>query len=321
MLNTPDDISEQERSEGINCREINLTKNVYPMDGFTIKGSSQTISWDETFLNIENNQNVSFESDEYHSKFLVFKDPILIGNLQIYNFKIRYPDLKFNRNDVPLDSVWNEIKLINASGFTNYFEVKRVLEKKLGIPSPCYEREDSKTSYWSKNGINISISCSENNKLYLHIENNRDYSFLIPEFQLPIKNPNSIKFNKKGFYIPYREFRKPTKHYKTSESIRKLFEKDTVSIIWVDRESDILGFSDNNYCTIFDLKELKSIKLQNELPARGGGGSYLSVEYLESTNKIGWTIMTQLYLFDRYIDPLKKMFGEKFFVLEPTYNA
>jgi hypothetical protein len=321
LLNISDDISEQERLEGINCREINLTKYINPMDGFTVKESGQIISWDETFLNIENDQNVSVEIDEYNSKFLVFRDTIIIGSLQIYNFKIRYPDLRFNRNDVPMESIWNEIKLVNASGFENYFEVKRVLVSTLGTPSPCYERADSKTSHWGKNGINISISCRENSKLHLHIENNRDYSFLIPKFELPIKNPNTIKFNKKGFYIPSKDFRKPTNLYKTSENIRELFEKDTVSIIWVDKESDILGFSDNNYCSIFDLKELKSLKLQNELPAKGGGGSYLFIEYLESTNKVGSTIMTELYLFDKYVDALKKMFGDKFFILEQTYNA
>ena len=115
ILNVPDNISEQERLEGINCLEIKSAKYLHPMDGFRVKESGQVISWDETFLNIEKNQNVSIELDEYNSKFLVFRDTIMVGSLQIYNFKIRYPDLRFNRNDVPIDSIWNEIKLINAS--------------------------------------------------------------------------------------------------------------------------------------------------------------------------------------------------------------
>ena len=314
-------ISAGDKLRGINSCKAETKRTCNPAIGLFIEDSSRLISWDETFTNIENQENIRVEFDEYKSKFLVFNDPINFGNLRIYDFKIRYPDLRFNRADVPLDSIWNRVKIIDDEGYVNYFKIKEILSEVLGQPSPCYEREDAKASHWTRDHVNFCITCGENAELYLNIENNRNYEHLIPECDVNYGPHDVIKFRGNGFYIDFRNFRRSIDIYKTSEAIKKIFDKDIVSLMWIDNDCDTLGFSDIRYSSLFKLQELKSVSLQNELPARGGGGSFLFIDYYEKCQKIGMTITTELYSFEKYIDSMKTMLGKKFVVLEPTYNA
>jgi len=144
-------------------------------EGFFVSDYNQEIKWDDTFSDIFKLESVDFETDTYNSKFIVFNSPVIIGNLLVNDFKIRYPDLRFNRDDVPIDSVWFNIQVIDDNAGVNYSLLQETLSKVLGLPSPVYD----KASHWSKNGINICLSTSGSDKVTIRIENKRQYLNLI----------------------------------------------------------------------------------------------------------------------------------------------
>jgi len=193
----------------INCVILNENDSRDLTEGFFVSDYNQKIKWDDTFSDINNLDSIDFELDEYNSKFITFNSPVIIGNLIINDFKIRYPDLRFNRDDVPIDSVWFNVKVIDGNAGENYLLLKESLAKILGEPSPVYDM----TSHWTKKGINICLSTSGSDSASIRIENNRDYTNLIQNIKLISPVNEKILFRKKGFYIENLDFRKNKKRY------------------------------------------------------------------------------------------------------------
>lgn len=301
----------------INCVILNENDSRDLTEGFFVSDYNQIIKWDDTFSDINNLDSIDFELDEYNSKFITFNSPVIIGNLIINDFKIRYPDLRFNRDDVPIDSVWFNVKVIDGNAGENYLLLKESLAKILGEPSPVYDM----TSHWTKKGINICLSTSGSDIASIRIENNRDYSNLIQNIKLISPLNEKILFRKKGFFIENIDFRKNKNLYKTPDQIKAYFTNDINSVIWATDKREQFGFSNKDYSIVFNMKDINEIKLQNELPGRGGGSTFIFINPLDSANLINVHVRTELYLFDNYVDELKSLFGEIFEILEPRYNA
>lgn len=301
----------------INCLILNEKESRDMTEGFLVSDYDEKIDWDDTFSDISKLDSIDFELDTYNSKFIVFKTPVIIGNLIVNDFKIRYPDLRFNRDDVPIDSVWFNIKVINRNAGANYSLLKESLSKHLGEPSPVYDM----TSHWTKNGINICLSTIGSDSASIHIENKREYINLIQNIKLHSPVKERILFHKKGFYIDKLNFRKNKNLYKTPEQIKGYFSEELNSVIWKTEKSEQFGFSNIEYSLVFNMEDINGIKLQNELPGKGGGSSIIFINLHNAANLINVQVRTELYLFENYIDEMKSLFGEKFKILEPTYNA
>ena len=326
MENSIIELSEAEVKSGINCKAVQKNHSVNIDSGFYIVKTKQIISWDTPLNEIAELSCIEAEYDEYKSKFLIFNETVIIENLAFFNFKIRYPDLKFQREDVPVDSISNSLKIIDASEEENYFFIKDTLIKVIGKPAPCYEHDSGNASHWRIGQLDICLSLSKRTSpeipgknLWFRIENIRDYTYLISEFRKNIIPTHFIHFEKKGFHIAYPDFRKINCLYLTPAGLVESFNRKTISIIW-KQGTELIGFSDKNYSYIFHYSELESIELQNVLPGRGGGFSTLTIRFKEESKLMNFYLMQDLYLFDKYIKLLIDFFEDKITVLDPTYE-
>lgn len=312
----------EKKSPGINTLLLSLKDSCDITTGFFVKNQNEIIKWDDSYKEICERVECEVEFDEYKSMFIVFTSPVILGCFMICDFKLRYPDFRFQKDDMPIESIWSKLKISQKGGFADYFIAKKSLSKLVGDPSPVYEPDNSKISHWKINGINISISSQKDEPVFLRIENARDYKCLISQFNVAEIIPNElISFYKKGFIIRDDDFRGNKNLYKTPECIKSNFIKGLVSQIWIDNSNKLIGFSTREYSVIFNQEDIKEILLQNILPAKGGGGSYIFINTHESAYLINVSIIGDLYLFDKYVDDLKKIIGAKFKVSEPLYDV
>ncbi|MDR2237287.1 MAG: hypothetical protein LBE92_14285 [Chryseobacterium sp.] len=63
--------------------------------------------------------------------------------------------------------------------------------------------------------------------------------------------------------------------FRTPDKILKMLNNDT--LLWTDKKNDLLGYSCAERSKLFTLSEVKGFEIQNVLPAKGPGYSWMSL--------------------------------------------
>ena len=109
--------------------------------------------------------------------------------------------------------------------------------------------------------------------------------------------------------------------YRTNERIKnsitkvkKLFNKKPA--VWIDHLNNKIGFTAQQFSMIFGKDEIKNITIQNLLPAKGPGGSYLRV-LLANNNELE-IFNGDVRAFNPFIEQLKTLTAKEI-VMKPEY--
>ncbi len=191
--------------------------------------------------------------------------------------------------------------------------MKNILLKDEAVNSEIhsYERADQKNMNFNLNGMNLSICYTYDsewqfNRGYtsLTIENKRTYQdFLIDnnyETKITISNYLILE-GKIGISEDYKRNRK------VKRRPQKIIDQfNTQTVIWTDDVNCTIGFSSGNFSQVYDREEIKSFCIQNILPAKGSGGSYL--ELILENQKNNYAIFSEhCHFFDKYSESIKKL--------------
>jgi len=290
-------------------------------EGFEIQSPQpQFVLWETTYQSLENNSAVYFDRSPYGQMLLKFKFPIRIGNIQIVNFFTYFDNV---RKDAPVSEYY--VDCFDAAGTDkSYIELKQVLTHDLGgaPDSIGYERADQKNMYFNSKGIRLSICYTYNSTWQFdggytsfHIKNTREYEALlideVYESELVVSDflilPGKIRMRS--------DYKSNSKVKRRQEKITEQFKDKT--IIWRDDVNHKIGFSCGAFSQVYDQDQIKSLQIQNVLPARGSGSSNL--ELILELDKNHYEIFSEkCHYFDRYADRLKQLlkkeltFGEEY---------
>lgn len=289
--------------------------------GFEIQSAEpQFISWDTTFSSLESNDAVYFDTSPYGQKRMKFKYPVRIGNIQIDHIYTYFDNL---RKDVPVLEYY--VNCFNSAGTDkSYEDLKQVLLPDLGIdPNPMgYERSDQKHIYFNANGISLSICYTYNSKwqfdggyTLLQIKNHREYPALLIDETYESELVVSDFLILPGKVFMRGDYKSNTKVKRRQQKIIDQFKDKTV--VWRDDVNHKIGFACGAFSQVYDQDEIKSLLIQNVLPARGGGSSNL--ELIQELGKNHYEIFSEkCHYFNAYADRLKKLmnkeleFGEEY---------
>ncbi len=288
--------------------------------GFEIQSPEREfISWKTTYETVENNTSVVFEKSPYGQQLLTFKYPVRFGNIQLMNF---YSYFDRVRKDAPVSEFFEQC--FNAAATdTSYTDLKHVLVRDLGLdPNRTgYERADQKNIYFNANGISISICYTYNSDWHFDcgytsfaIKNLRDYPALLidAEYESELVVSDFLIFPGK-IYMP--------SDYKSNEKVKRRPQKITdqfqnKTVVWRDDVNRKIGFACGNFSQVYDQEEIKSLIIQNVLPAKGGGSGSLELVLEKGVNH--YSILSgKCHCFDTYPNALKQLikkdlaFGEE----------
>ena len=256
--------------------------------GFEIQSpKKEFISWDATYQELGQCSNVFFEKSPYGQKLLTFKFPVRVGNLLLNDFNA-YFDSK--RSDVAVQHFYTHCIDKTNSG-KSYFELKERLQKDFLEENQLfqYERADQNSFSFNAKGMSVSLVYTYDNSWQFdggytsfNIQNRREYPELLinTEYENKMEVSNYITINK--------EINTPS-DYKKNKFIKfrplNLLSGSNAPTVWMDNKNSKIGFADKTYCLIFDKKDIISFTIQNILPAKGSGGSYLMLN-LKDNNSI-----------------------------------
>ncbi len=102
--------------------------------------------------------------------------------------------------------------------------------------------------------------------------------------------------------------------FKTPDEILKILNHGT--LLWVDEKNDLLGYSCMERSKLFVLSEIKGFEIQNVLPAKGAGYSWMSLCLLNGTS---YEISD--FTFEKYADEIRQTTGVSVTVLPEYYNC
>lgn len=262
-----------------------------------------------------------FETSSYGQKISKFKYPIRIGNIILNNFNSYFDN---SRTDVPILNFYADCFDLEGTD-KSYIDLKTILVKDLNVNKEVsnYERSDQKYLNFNANDMNLSICYTYDsdwqfNSGYtsLTIKNKRLYpDFLVYknyEAKITISDYLILEGNI-GISGDYKRNRR------VKRRPQKIIEKfDNQTLIWIDDVNFKIGFSSSNFSHVFDSKDIKSFFIQNILPAKGGGGSYL--ELLLEDQQYNYSIFTECcYFFDKYSERIMKLtnkevnFGQEYY--------
>lgn len=289
--------------------------------GFEIQSPEpQFIQWETTCQALENNSAVYFDRSPYGQKLLKFKFPIRIGNIRITNFYTYFDNV---RKDAPVLEYY--VDCFDTAGTDkSYIELKQVLAHDLGIDpnSRGYERDDQKHIYFKAKGIHLSICYTYNSTWQFdcgytsfHIKNTREYEALLIdetyEYELVVSDFLILP----GKVFMRGDYKSNTKVKRRQQKIIDQFQYETV--VWRDDVNHKIGFACGAFSQVYDQDEIKSLQIQNVLPAKGGGSSNL--ELILELGKNHYEIFSEkCHYFDRYAETLKQLlnleltFGEEY---------
>lgn len=277
--------------------------------GIGVSGT-QPVSWDTTSEALAAHPLVYRTENEYGQQELRFRQPVRLGLLEIDDWRYYLPaHLRLN---VPLDSFYANLRL-RGNGDQNYFLVKKALQEMIGDPVEGYERDDQNASHWLFEGLKISLvywydsfSSYESGYAFLSLQNERDYPhYLVDE-----------AYEQNGFVSKYllpdrhfaigSDFRRSRYFMLTPQFIvQKLRAHTGKFIIWQDEKNDKIGFANEEHAMLFPLAMLVSFQLQNVLPGRSGGGTYLSAVLKEGNPQS--VLIGDCEAFDPYLKQLSDL--------------
>lgn len=276
--------------------------------GFEIQSpNKQFISWETTYKELENNENIILEKSPYGQKIAKIKFPIRIGNIIIKDFKSYFDN---SRTDSPILHFYSQCYDKKGTD-KSYNDLKSVLLKDIKIDDKklSYERSDQKNCNFDFNGMNLSICYTYDSDWQFNcgytsftIENKRNY----PDLLLDINYEENLEVSEylilDGKIGISEDYKRSNKVKRRQPKITDLFNEQT--IIWRDDKNNKIGFSSNQFSQVYDKEEIKSFAIQNILPAKGSGGGYLEI-VLE--NKKYAIFSESCNFFDKYADQIRNL--------------
>lgn len=276
------------RAKGFdNCRIPDLSDDGAQLshelsEGFWVCAETRHwISWDMTSEALAVLPFVHQTTNEYGLTEIRFHHPVQLGNLLLDDWRYYLP--AHLRLDVPLDSFYTNLR-IQGNGDQNYFLAKKALMEILGKSIEGYEREDQNNCQWLFHGLKFSLIywydgkySYESGYTYLSVQNERSYpNYLIDqhyELNATISKRLLIEHN---FRIG-SDFRRSQYFRQTPQTIAKeLIASSKNFMIWLDEPNGKAGFANEENAMIFPIAALTGFSLQNVLPDRSSGGTYLS---------------------------------------------
>nr|WP_315033257.1 hypothetical protein [uncultured Chryseobacterium sp.] len=92
------------------------------------------------------------------------------------------------------------------------------------------------------------------------------------------------------------------------------------TILWIDNQNSLLGFSDQKKSLLIPLNKINGIEIQNMLQGRGPAESCLWI-YLFGKSFLTLSISPEIYYFDQYADDIRKTTGFTVTFSPEFYNA
>lgn len=80
------------------------------------------------------------------------------------------------------------------------------------------------------------------------------------------------------------------------------------TLLWMDNQNSLLGFSDQKRTILVPLNKINGIEIQNILKGKGPGESDLLI-YLKNSISVMLSIAPDPYYFDQYADDIRKRTG------------
>ncbi len=80
------------------------------------------------------------------------------------------------------------------------------------------------------------------------------------------------------------------------------------TLLWIDNQNSLLGFSDHKKTLLISLNKINGIEIQNILKGKGPGESDLFL-YLHNRPFVMLSIAPDTYYFDQYADDIRKTTG------------
>lgn len=284
--------------------------------GFNIKEEG-FFSWNIKYEELKALASTYFSSSEYGHKILKFSQPVNIGNIQTDDL-ILYYDTK--RKDVPCYHFYCTFYNV-SNDVESYFELKNSLKASLGEPIYSHERDSGNTTQWNIDGLKISISYSHNSPYFFdrgftsfNVFNETKQEIDFQEKEYPsLKNISDVIIFYRKVFV--------NSNFRRSNHVRRfpdeLKEKEGKGYFWIDANKERCGFAAGDYSVILMLEQIDKFSLQNITPARGQGGSSLSV-ILKDKSKMG-LISGECYYFDRYLKEISTLTGKEI-QIEETYQ-
>lgn len=282
--------------------------------GFEIQSAEpQFISWDTTYSALESNDAVYFDTSPYGQKLIKFKYPIRIGNIQVDHLYAYFDKL---RKDVPVLEFY--VYCFNSVGTDkSYEDLKQVLLTDLGIdPNPMgYERADQKHIYFNANGVSLSICYTYNSTwqfdggyTLLQIKNHREYPALLIDEKYESELVVSDFLILPGKVSMRDDYKRNAKVKRRQQKIMDQFQDKT--LVWRDDVNHTIGFACGAFSQVYGQDEIKSLVIQNVLPARGSGSSNLELVLEHGKNQYG-IFSEKCHYFDAYADRLKLLMNKE----------
>ncbi|MHC5202145.1 hypothetical protein [Myroides sp. LJL119] len=281
------------------------TSDIY--SGFTVLSKPEVfVLWDTTYKElVALNLGQSYVSD-YKTVYYKFNYPVLIGNILVDNL---HTSLDNKQQDIAVQSYY--CKFYNKqNNQQSYYELKKSLEflnpivDKTGV----YEREDQ--NYWTFDfkGIDITLlytfdkgSGYDDGATNMYINNQRDYrdKLLKPLEDL---NTQAIQVIDLDYLCEFHP------DYKTNPLVclapKAIMDRNPdKSSIWLDKQQQTLGFRSKELAIVYNLADINRIIIQNVLPAKGAGYSYLVVEFIHEKQQV--IFYAEQNGFDSYIKQIE----------------
>ncbi|WP_159023304.1 hypothetical protein [Formosa sp. L2A11] len=289
-------------------------------EGFEIQSQpKQFISWESTYDEIKDYENIYFEKSPYDQTLLKFKYPIRIGNVILTTLQAYFDN---TRTDVPvLHYYCNCYNDLGNDG--SYNDLNKVFTQDL-VPDKVlkgYERADQKNWFFDLNNIKLSMCYTydsnwqfDGGNTSITIKNQREY----PELLIDVVYEKAIVISETlsldGDFSCPEDYMRNSRIKYTPKSITEKFKAGT--IIWTDSVNEKIGFASKGYAQVFDLAEIKALNIRNVLPARGRGRADL---FVITTDDTFHTVLSgTCKVFDKYVDNLKQLSG-KIIMFEPEY--
>ncbi|HCN49843.1 MAG TPA: hypothetical protein DIT10_12245 [Chryseobacterium sp.] len=102
--------------------------------------------------------------------------------------------------------------------------------------------------------------------------------------------------------------------FRTPDEILKILNHGT--LLWVDEKNDLLGYSSVERSKLFVLSEVKGFEIQNVLPAKGAGYSWMSLCLLN-----GKSYEIADFTFQNYAEEITQITGLSVTFLPEYYNC
>ncbi|GEN68697.1 hypothetical protein [Chryseobacterium rhizosphaerae] len=110
----------------------------------------------------------------------------------------------------------------------------------------------------------------------------------------------------------------PDYAFETPVEVQNRIKDNT--LLWIDNQNSLLGFSDQNRTLLVPLNKINGIEIQNMLKGRGPAESCLWI-YLYEKSFVTLSISPEIYYFDQYEDAIHKTTGFTVTFSPEFYNA